>query len=89
MPQEATRHMRRPLPAPDRKRGAANETQQAILEQGNNDHESAERDGAHMLPMHKRVLKKLRVVANVEANWRLQFIGDALRGRICIEHNKV
>jgi len=42
-------------PAPNCKRGATNETQQAVLEKGNDNHESTERDCAHVLPVHKRV----------------------------------
>jgi len=58
-------------PAPNCKRGATNETQQAVLEQGNNNHESTERECAHVLPVNKRV--PAQDVSKIQCGERLTY----------------
>jgi hypothetical protein len=66
------------LPATNSQCRSTYKPQKTVLEQSDHHHESAERDGAHMLPVHKGVLKQLSVVANVKADGRLHLVGDAL-----------
>jgi hypothetical protein len=71
--------MRKLTPATKCQRGSTDKPQKTILKQGNDHHEAAERNGAHVLPVNERVFEQLSVVANVEADGRLHLVGDALQ----------
>ena len=68
----------RRIPAPYGHSRATNEPQHTVLEECDDHHEAAERNGAHVLPVNERVFEQLSVVANVEADGRLHLVGDAL-----------
>ena len=68
----------RRIPAPNGHSRATDEPQHTVLEEGDDHHEAAEGDGAHVLPVNERVLEQLSVVTNVKADGCLHLIRDAL-----------
>ena len=78
----------RRIPAPYGHSRATDETQHTVLEEGDDHHEAAEGDGAHVLPVHERVLKKLSVAAHVKADRSLHLVGNALKIRLNVVINK-
>ena len=78
----------RRIPAPNGHSRATDEPQHTVLEEGDDHHEAAEGDGAHVLPVNERVLKKLSVAAHVKADRSLHLVGNALKIRLNVVINK-
>ena len=72
----------RRIPAPYGHSRATYEPQHTVLKECDDHHEAAEGDGAHVLPVNERVLKKLSVAAHVKADRSLHLVGNALKMRM-------
>ena len=69
----------RRIPAPYGHSRATNEPQHTVLEECDDHHEAAEGDGAHVLPVNERVLKKLSVAAHVKAESEPWVLGKVVK----------